>query len=89
MLYGESLAMHAVFLNLRLTTTTCLKSQPLNPEEEFWDKNKRLNRPVSPHLTIYKFQITSVLSITHRATGLALSGLTSAFAIGLFFILII
>lgn len=29
-------------------------------------------RPTSPHLTIYRKQITSVLSITHRATGLAL-----------------
>lgn len=27
------------------------------------------NRPLSPHLTIYKPQITSVLSITHRMTG--------------------
>ncbi len=29
-------------------------------------------RPLSPHLTIYKPQITSVLSITHRATGVSL-----------------
>ena len=29
-------------------------------------------RPLSPHLQIYKPQITSVLSITHRATGVAL-----------------
>ena len=31
------------------------------------------NRPLSPHLQIYKPQLTSVLSISHRATGLALS----------------
>lgn len=30
-------------------------------------------RPLSPHLQIYKPQLTSVLSISHRATGLALS----------------
>jgi succinate dehydrogenase / fumarate reductase cytochrome b subunit len=30
-------------------------------------------RPLSPHLQIYRPQITSVLSITHRATGLALA----------------
>jgi len=29
-------------------------------------------RPLSPHLQIYKPQLTSVLSITHRATGMAL-----------------
>ena len=33
------------------------------------------NRPLSPHLTVYKPQITSVLSILHRITeaGLAVS----------------
>jgi succinate dehydrogenase / fumarate reductase cytochrome b subunit len=30
-------------------------------------------RPLSPHLQIYRPQITTVLSISHRATGLALS----------------
>ena len=30
------------------------------------------SRPLSPHLQIYRPQITSVLSIGHRATGLAL-----------------
>jgi len=30
-------------------------------------------RPLSPHLQVYKPQLTSVLSIGHRATGLALS----------------
>ena len=30
-------------------------------------------RPLSPHLQIYRPQLTSVLSITHRMTGLALS----------------
>ena len=33
-------------------------------------KNKR---PLSPHLQIYKPQLTSVLSITHRFTGVVLS----------------
>ena len=31
------------------------------------------NRPLSPHLQIYRPQITSVLSITHRLTGIFLS----------------
>lgn len=30
-------------------------------------------RPLSPHLQIYKPQLTSVLSITHRLTGIFLS----------------
>jgi succinate dehydrogenase / fumarate reductase cytochrome b subunit len=32
------------------------------------------NRPLSPHLGIYRKQLTSVLSIAHRATGIALVG---------------
>ena len=31
------------------------------------------NRPLSPHLQIYRPQLTSVLSITHRLTGVALA----------------
>jgi succinate dehydrogenase / fumarate reductase cytochrome b subunit len=30
-------------------------------------------RPLSPHLQIYRWQLTSVLSILHRASGVALS----------------
>lgn len=30
-------------------------------------------RPLSPHLQIYRLQLTSVLSITHRMTGMTLS----------------
>ena len=29
-------------------------------------------RPLSPHLTIWRWQVTMLASITHRATGLAL-----------------
>ena len=31
------------------------------------------NRPVSPHLGIYRWQITMTMSILHRATGVALA----------------
>lgn len=31
------------------------------------------NRPLSPHLLIYRPQLTSVLSITHRLTGVVLA----------------
>jgi len=35
--------------------------------------NRPSNRPLSPHLQVYRPQLTSVLSILHRATGIALS----------------
>lgn len=34
---------------------------------------KPVHRPLSPHLQIYRPQITSVLSIMHRTTGMALA----------------
>ena len=34
---------------------------------------KSVKRPLSPHLQVYKPQLTSVLSITHRGTGIFLS----------------
>ncbi len=34
---------------------------------------KLSHRPLSPHLQVYRPQITSTLSILHRATGVALS----------------
>ncbi len=37
-------------------------------------------RPTSPHLEIYRLQISSVLSIFHRLTGIALFGAVSAIA---------
>lgn len=46
------------------------------------EKNSRLFRPMSPHLSIYKPQLTTVLSITHRATGVALTGVTAGLGAG-------
>jgi len=34
---------------------------------------ERAKRPLSPHLQIYKPQLTSILSISHRITGVALA----------------
>ncbi len=35
--------------------------------------NKKHERPLSPHLQVYRPQLTSVMSILHRATGYALA----------------
>uniref|UniRef100_T2M689 Succinate dehydrogenase cytochrome b560 subunit, mitochondrial n=1 Tax=Hydra vulgaris TaxID=6087 RepID=T2M689_HYDVU len=45
------------------------------PNEGFWEKNDRMQRPLSPHITIYKFELPGLLSGTHRFTGLAMSGI--------------
>ena len=35
--------------------------------------NRPVNRPLSPHLQIYRLPLLAMLSILHRATGVALS----------------
>uniref|UniRef100_A0A8U7NUZ2 Succinate dehydrogenase cytochrome b560 subunit, mitochondrial n=1 Tax=Corvus moneduloides TaxID=1196302 RepID=A0A8U7NUZ2_CORMO len=47
----------------------------------FWEKNSRSNRPLSPHVTIYKWSLPMAMSITHRGTGVALSLGVSVFAV--------
>lgn len=62
-------------------STTPIQIKTIHPQ----NKNdrlvaQRLNRPVSPHMTIYKWQYKSLASILHRATGLLLSGSLYGFA---------
>jgi len=52
--------------------------------DEFWKKNVDLKRPVSPHLQIYAPQLTSMLSITNRMTGVAVGLGLTAFSVGMF-----
>ncbi|XP_014211289.1 succinate dehydrogenase cytochrome b560 subunit, mitochondrial [Copidosoma floridanum] len=49
------------------------------------EKNMRLKRPLSPHLTIYQVQLTSMLSVSHRATGIILSSYSIILAFGTLF----
>ncbi|XP_056648522.1 succinate dehydrogenase cytochrome b560 subunit, mitochondrial-like [Diorhabda sublineata] len=60
-----------------------LKATSITPpkEEGHDERNMKLGRPQSPHLTIYAPQLTSLLSITHRATGMALAFYTIAFGL--------
>ncbi|XP_068156579.1 succinate dehydrogenase cytochrome b560 subunit, mitochondrial [Drosophila tropicalis] len=51
-------------------------------DESYFEKNERLGRKVSPHLTIYQPQLTSLLSITHRGTGMALGAGVWALGLG-------
>ncbi len=38
------------------------------------DAPKTFERPLSPHLQVYRLPMTAIMSITHRMTGVALSG---------------
>ncbi|KAL2726651.1 hypothetical protein V1478_006929 [Vespula squamosa] len=67
--------------------TTSL-SQPLrgNVCETHDEKNMRLKRPMSPHLTIYQVQLTALLSISHRTTGIILSSYAMFLGLGTLFV---
>lgn len=60
-----------------------MKVVPFKPavQEGHDERNMRLNRPLSPHLLIYSPQLTSMTSITHRGTGLALTAYVAGIGI--------
>ena len=43
------------------------------PDETYTDRMIKKGRPVSPHVTIYRFPIVAISSITNRVTGFMLS----------------
>ncbi|XP_054035197.1 succinate dehydrogenase cytochrome b560 subunit, mitochondrial [Dryobates pubescens] len=47
----------------------------------FWEKNSRSQRPLSPHVSIYKWSLPMAMSISHRGTGVALSLGVSLFSL--------
>lgn len=68
----------------RFPLTKCLgmlKTQKLSTAqirgmsgETYSEKQAKKGRPVSPHVTIYKFPLVALSSITNRVTGVILSG---------------
>ncbi|KAL7300939.1 hypothetical protein TKK_0006220 [Trichogramma kaykai] len=64
----------------------CESQEEKNCYESYDEKNMKLCRPMSPHLTIYKPQMTSVMSIATRATGIILASYTWILGIGTLFI---
>ncbi|XP_019867749.2 succinate dehydrogenase cytochrome b560 subunit, mitochondrial [Aethina tumida] len=59
-------------LNIVRPVTLQSKTVEACKSEGHDERNMRLNRPQSPHLTIYAPQLTSMLSISHRGTGMVL-----------------
>lgn len=43
------------------------------PTESYTERMGKTGRPVSPHVTVYRFPIVSISSITNRVTGVMLS----------------
>lgn len=64
-----------LYQNALLTTSAnkCVNLKVVQPSNldklSYEEKNSLLKREQSPHLTIYKPQLTSMLSISHRISG--------------------
>ncbi|XP_065828513.1 succinate dehydrogenase cytochrome b560 subunit, mitochondrial-like [Oscarella lobularis] len=54
--------------------------------EPFFEKNRRLGRPLSPHLTIYKWELNMNMSLFHRITGTGLSLSIAGLSAGYLFV---
>lgn len=59
--------------NTRNVTLRVVSAPPAK-QETHDERNARIGRQLSPHVTIYKFQLPSILSISHRFAGVALTG---------------
>jgi len=46
----------------------------MDVKEPYTERQAKLNRPVSPHVTIYAFPAVAISSIMNRVTGVGLSG---------------
>lgn len=61
-----------------------LRSVPAKPDAStnHDEKNMALGRPMSPHIMIYHFELPANLSISHRITGMMLTGYMAALGVG-------
>ncbi|XP_012944824.1 succinate dehydrogenase cytochrome b560 subunit, mitochondrial [Aplysia californica] len=59
-----------------LPRRSTLATRPSAYEEmnTYWVKNRQLNRPLSPHVTVVQYHVTMVVSITNRVAAVALQG---------------
>lgn len=69
--------------NLRIIVSSNRQFTQTWDADKFTNKNIKLGRPMSPHLTIYRPELTSILSICHRVSGGMWTGVMSGFAIGM------
>mmetsp|Transcript_1465 Transcript_1465/g.3038 ORF Transcript_1465/g.3038 Transcript_1465/m.3038 type:complete len:171 (+) Transcript_1465:64-576(+) len=48
-----------------------------------WQSSGKVDRPLSPHLTIYRFGLNAITSVGHRGTGMFMAGALGSAGIGL------
>eukprot|EP00794_Sanderia_malayensis_P010903 gene10903-12062_t len=63
-----------------LASSSSTVDRKLKDGENFWKKNQRMERPMSPHILIYKFEFPALLSGSHRTSGFIYSLLATGIA---------
>jgi hypothetical protein len=61
-------------LNIAPQAIRAYSRSVLDEKDTYTERQAKLNRPVSPHVTIYAFPVVAISSIMNRVTGVALSG---------------
>lgn len=69
---------------LQFIRPVTIRIEPAKPivKKDHDEKNMQLNRPLSPHLSIYAYELQSFMSITHRATGMVMTMGVAGFSVG-------
>ncbi|XP_046577362.1 succinate dehydrogenase cytochrome b560 subunit, mitochondrial-like [Haliotis rubra] len=71
------LRQHAVFVNkIPMSSSTAYEEM-----RKYWDKNRQLNRPLSPFLSSYRPHLAMSMSLTHRVTGVGMSVVVSGVSV--------
>ncbi|XP_048254331.1 succinate dehydrogenase cytochrome b560 subunit, mitochondrial-like isoform X1 [Haliotis rufescens] len=71
------LRQHAVFVNkIPMSSSTAYEEM-----RKYWDKNRQLNRPLSPFLSSYRPHLAMTMSLTHRVTGVGMSVVVSGVSV--------
>ena len=69
---NASRALTRSIVNFRVPSSTIVRRAASNGES-YTERQEKLGRPVSPHVTIYAFPPAALTSITNRVTGVGLS----------------
>ncbi|KAF2437127.1 hypothetical protein EJ08DRAFT_623642 [Tothia fuscella] len=77
-----AVATNTHYLQSRPNTSSVEQYKPENARADSLIAKQRRNRPVSPHLSIYRPQITWIPSMFNRLTGIILSGGLYVFGLG-------
>lgn len=59
--------------NGKKSTAEEVRLQAQTEMQNYWEKNLKMKRPLSPHATIYSPPLCMCTSFMHRATGVAMA----------------